>query len=65
MEGCGYDVLSKNGSVIDGTGSPEFEEEVAISGDEIVAVDSELGEAATQLDGERKCWNRYIDIHTQ
>ena len=64
MEGCGYDVLSKNVSVIDGMGSPEVEAEVAISDDEIVTVDSELGEAETDLDGEAKVLKQGLSIFT-
>ena len=34
----GYDVLIRNGTVIDGTGAPGYKADVAISGDRIVAI---------------------------
>ena len=34
----GYDVLIRNGTVIDGTGAPGYKADVAIAGDRIVAI---------------------------
>ena len=34
-----YDILIRNGRVLDGTGTPWFYADIAVSGDRIVAVD--------------------------
>ena len=38
-----HDVVIKNGTVVDGTGSPAFEADVAIDGDKITAIGKDLG----------------------
>lgn len=46
--GAPVDVLIKGGTVVDGTGRPRYEGDVAISGDEIVAVSRHLSVRARQ-----------------
>jgi N-acyl-D-amino-acid deacylase len=46
-----YDILIRNGTLFDGTGAPGVSGDLAISGDMIVAVGSDVaGEAATSID---------------
>src|SRR4029078_5316035 len=48
-----YDLLLKNGRIVDGTGSPWFTGDVAIRGDSIARVAASIGEPAA----------RVIDVH--
>jgi len=50
-----YDLLLKNGRVVDGTGSPWYRADVAIKGDAIVKIAPSIGEPAGQV----------IDVHGQ
>src|SRR5688572_2954947 len=50
-----YDVLLRNGRIVDGTGSPWYRGDVAIRGDQIVAV-------APRIDGTA---DRVIDVNGQ
>ena len=45
-----YDILIKNGTVIDGSGAPGFAADVAIQAGKIAAVGKDLGDAAQVLD---------------
>ncbi len=47
-----FDLLITNGLVYDGLGGEPFEADIAISGDRIAAIGSELGSAAQTLDAE-------------
>ena len=38
-----HDVVIKNGTVVDGTGSPAFGADVAIDGDKITAIGKDVG----------------------
>src|SRR6187397_2995818 len=49
-----YDIVIRNGRVLDGTGSPWFRADVAIRGDSIVRIAKSIDEPAT----------RVIDTHT-
>jgi N-acyl-D-aspartate/D-glutamate deacylase len=42
-----YDVLIRGGRIVDGTGNPWFEADVAIRGDKIAAIGRDLGSSAT------------------
>ncbi len=60
-----YDLLFKNVVIVDGSGEPRFRGEVAVDGDEIVAVGDDLGEASEVIDGKgRVLAPGFIDIHT-
>src|SRR4051794_11163342 len=48
-----YDLLIKNGRIVDGTGSPWFRGDVAIRGDSIARIAAAIDEPAT----------RVIDVH--
>ena len=60
-----YDLLIKGGTVVDGTGCTPFIADVAIVGDKVVAVGTELGEASTVYDA-TGCYVApgFVDIHT-
>ncbi len=60
-----HDLLIHGGSVIDGTGAPARRADVAIQGDRIVAVGSELGGARETLDASGMVVSPgFIDPHT-
>lgn len=62
-----FDLVIRNASVVDGTGSPAREVDVAVSGDKIVAVEKipEGAETAREIDaGGRVLAPGFIDIHT-
>ena len=45
-----YDVLIKNTTIVDGTGKPAFEGDVAVQGEKIVAVGETAGDATRVID---------------
>ncbi len=58
------DLAVRNVRIIDGTGGPSQEGDVAIEGDRIVAV-GEVGDATTSIDGEGRCLAPgFVDVHT-
>lgn len=62
-----YDIVYRNAEVVDGTGSPRFKADVAISGDTISAVETSLdgAEARTTIEGSgRVLAPGFIDLHT-
>ncbi len=60
-----YDLIFKNGSVYDGTGSPPYSAEVAVAGDEIVAVGRLDGESVKTIDATGLAVTPgFIDLHT-
>lgn len=60
-----HDLLIRSGSVVDGTGAPARRADVAIQGDRIVAIGSELGDARETLDaGGLVVAPGFIDPHT-
>jgi N-acyl-D-aspartate/D-glutamate deacylase len=44
-----HDVVIKNGNVIDGSGSPAFQADVAIDGDKITAIGKNLGDGKKEI----------------
>lgn len=61
-----YSFLIKGGSIVDGTGKPAYHADVAIQGDQIVAIDTEIEGAADKVinaDGLIVAPG-FIDIHT-
>jgi N-acyl-D-amino-acid deacylase len=61
-----YDLVLRNGRVVDGTGAPWFRADVAVKGDSIVAVGRGLaGTGRREIDvGDRVTAPGFIDIHT-
>ncbi len=62
-----FDLLIKNGEVIDGTGKPRIKTDVAIQGEKIVAMESGIPEnkANRIIDASGKCvCPGFIDIHS-
>ena len=45
-----HDLLIKNGTVVDGTGSPGFSADVAIDGEKISAIGKNLGSGKKEID---------------
>ena len=60
-----YDLLIRNGRVVDGTGAPAYPADVAVAGQEIVAIGKLEGEAAQTIDarGLVVCPG-FVDLHT-
>ncbi|MCC7240435.1 MAG: D-aminoacylase, partial [Acidobacteria bacterium] len=66
MQPAGFDVLIRNGRVLDGTGNPWYRADIGIRGDRIVAV-GRLGDArsTTVVDaGDRYVTPGFIDVHS-
>ncbi len=60
-----YDVVIKNGTVVDGTGSRRRQADVAIQGDRIAAVGKVTDTAKRTIDAEGKIVTPgFVDIHT-
>ncbi len=61
-----YDVLIKNGFIIDGTGESCFRGDIAIAGDKIARIDSQILEEAEVLieAGGKMVCPGFIDVHT-
>jgi N-acyl-D-aspartate/D-glutamate deacylase len=61
----GYDLLIKNGTIVDGSGGEAYRGDVAISGDKIAAVGEVEGSAARTIDAEGQLVTPgFVDIHT-
>ena len=60
-----YDILIKNGILVDGTGAPRTKGDIAIDGDTIVAVGEVTGDARRVIDAEGHLVTPgWVDIHT-
>lgn len=60
-----YDLVIRNGTVVDGTGSAPRSADVAIEGDRIVAVGANLAGGEREIDAEGKLVTPgWVDIHT-
>jgi N-acyl-D-amino-acid deacylase len=60
-----FDLIIKNGTVVDGTGSPKFKADVAIKGDSVVELGEISGESAREVDATGKIVTPgFIDLHT-
>ncbi|MFN3799045.1 MAG: amidohydrolase family protein, partial [Sphingobium yanoikuyae] len=60
-----FDLLVKNGTVVDGTGAPRFRGDVAVQGDRIVAVGLVSGTARETIDADGCIVTPgFVDIHT-
>ncbi len=60
-----YDLLVRNGRIVDGTGSAAYAADVAVAGDEIVAIGQLEGESAKTVDAAGLVVTPgFIDLHT-
>lgn len=60
-----YDLLIKNGTIVDGTGAARFRGDVAVAGDKIVAVGEVSGAARETIDADGCAVTPgFVDIHT-
>jgi len=60
-----HDLVIKNGTVIDGTGSPGFQADVAVDGDKIVAIGKSVGPGNKEIDAKgHVVAPGFIDSHT-
>lgn len=60
-----YDLVIRNGTVVDGTGAPSFHADIAINGKTIVAVGQNLGPAKKDIDASGLLVTPgFVDIHT-
>src|SRR5581483_3172885 len=60
-----FDLVIRNGTVIDGTGAPGFEADVAVVGDRIAAIGKGLAAGAREIDARGDVVAPgFIDAHT-
>jgi N-acyl-D-amino-acid deacylase len=60
-----HDLVIRNGMVIDGTGSPGFQADVAVEGEKIAAIGKNLGPGKKEIDAEgHVVAPGFIDAHT-
>ena len=60
-----YDLIIRNGSVVDGTGSKARRADIGVNGDRIVAIGEVDGRAKKTIDAEGKTVTPgFVDIHT-
>ena len=57
-----HDLIIRNGVVIDGTGSPGFEADVAVDGENIAAIGKNLGAGKKRLMLKDMWWHRVLSI---
>jgi N-acyl-D-aspartate/D-glutamate deacylase len=61
----GFDLVIRNGLVVDGTGGEAFEADVAIEEGRIAAIGRSLGRGAEEIDAKGKLVTPgFVDIHT-
>ncbi|MCY4058212.1 MAG: amidohydrolase family protein, partial [Gammaproteobacteria bacterium] len=60
-----YDLVIRNGTLVDGTGAPRRHGDVALQGDRIVAVGEVNGKGRREIDAVGKVVTPgFVDIHT-
>lgn len=60
-----YDLVIRNGKIVDGTGSPAFTADVAVEGKTIVAIGKNLGPGRREIDATGKLVTPgWVDMHT-
>lgn len=65
-QGAPYDLILRNGRIVDGTGSPWYRADVAVRGDTIVRIAPSISDPATRIIdvGGQVIAPGFIDIHT-
>jgi N-acyl-D-aspartate/D-glutamate deacylase len=59
-----YDLIIRNGTIVDGTGAPARAGDLAISGDRIAALGDVSGDAREEIDAEgRAVAPGFVDVH--
>lgn len=59
------DIVVRGGTIVDGTGSPQFEGDLAIAGDRIVEIGKYSGSGTEEIDARGKIVTPgFIDVHT-
>ena len=59
-----YEILIKNATIVDGSGSPPFKGEVAVDGERITAIGKDLGSSESIIDAGGKIVSPgFIDVH--
>ena len=60
-----HDIVIRGGTIVDGTGAPAFQGDVAIDGDRIVQVGGKAGPAKREVKAEgRLVTPGWVDVHT-
>ena len=60
-----YDLIIRNGTIIDGSGQPRFVADVAVQDGKVAAIGEISGEAAKEIDATGKLVTPgWVDIHT-
>ncbi|HEX4873397.1 MAG TPA: amidohydrolase family protein, partial [Sphingorhabdus sp.] len=60
-----YDLIIRNGLIVDGSGKPGFTGDVAVSGGKIAAIGKVDGSAKQEIDADGKLVTPgFVDIHT-
>ena len=59
------DLIIRNGTIIDGTGSPKFKADISVKDDSVVAIGEVTGSAASEIDASGAVITPgFIDLHT-
>src|SRR5713226_7923758 len=66
LQGPPYDLILRNGRIVDGSGSPWYRSDVAVRGDTIVRIAPSIAESATRIIdvGGQMITPGFIDIHS-
>ena len=65
MAACEFDLVIRNGTVVDGSGSERFSGDIAVQGGRIAAVGQFAGRGAEEIDArDRVVTPGFVDIHT-
>ncbi|MEE3330315.1 MAG: amidohydrolase family protein [Myxococcota bacterium] len=60
-----HDLIIRGGTVVDGTGAPARKADIAINGDRIVAVGTDVGEGKREIDATNRLVSPgWVDVHT-
>lgn len=60
-----HDLVIRNGRIIDGSGNPGFNGDIAIDGEQIVAVGTDIGAGTREIDADdRVVTPGFVDTHT-
>ena len=60
-----YDIIIRNGTIVDGTGQPSVQADIGVRGDRIVAVGSLSGDAGQAIDAtDHVVAPGFIDVHS-